>query len=332
SGTALGARFDELAELRALIPAEIRPRVRLCLDTCHLYSSGYDLVNEWDAVWSQWDRVVGWDCLKCIHLNDSLTPFGSRRDRHAWIAEGSIGPEPFRRVMREERFADVFKIIETPKEEDPVRHDRRMLRRLKAYALKAVAVCAFAIVGLVSGAKAQTRVGAAAGVALMTDLARDSIVQPFTVRPDPGPAINFWIESTLDPHYTVAARFGTSWTHLTRHEADSTAEVTPLTTWTVAVTLSRILIKDVAVYGKAGAVVYQADRYQSNLFREGASPEPLLGAGITASRPLGSGLMLVVDLGYDVHRFSTQALRDAGFSGDRLVHRIGLSVGVSRGL
>src|SRR5204863_22453 len=83
----------------------------------------------------------------------------------------------------------------------------------------------------------------------------------------------------------VAARFGTSWTHLTRHEGDSAADVTPLSTWTAAVTLSRTLTKDFAVYGKAGAIVYQADRVGSNLFRDGASPQPLLGAGITASRP-----------------------------------------------
>jgi deoxyribonuclease-4 len=134
TGTALGARFEELAQLRALMPPEIQPRVGCCLDTCHLYSAGYDLVNDWEGVWGEWDRIVGSEHLKCFHLNDSQTPFGSHRDRHAWIGEGSIGPEPFRRIMRESRFDDVLKIIETPKEDEPVRHDRRMLRRLKRYA------------------------------------------------------------------------------------------------------------------------------------------------------------------------------------------------------
>ena len=134
SGTALGSRFEELAELRALMPPDIQPRIGFCADTCHLYSSGYDLVNDWDGIWTQWEKILGWDCLKCLHLNDSQTPFGSRRDRHAWIAEGSLGAEPFRRVMREPRFSGVIKIIETPKEDEPVRHDRRMLRRLKAFA------------------------------------------------------------------------------------------------------------------------------------------------------------------------------------------------------
>jgi deoxyribonuclease-4 len=63
-----------------------------------------------------------------------MTPRGSRRDRHAWIAEGSLGAEPFRRIMQDERFAGVIKVIETPKADDPEHHDRRMLRRLRAYA------------------------------------------------------------------------------------------------------------------------------------------------------------------------------------------------------
>lgn len=138
TGTALGSRFEELAELRALMPEEIRRRVGFCADTCHLYSAGYDLVRDWDGVWSDWDRLIGLEHLRCLHLNDSQTPLGSRRDRHAWIGEGSLGPEPFRRIMREPRFAGVLKIIETPKDNDPVRHDRRMLRRLRSYATKPV--------------------------------------------------------------------------------------------------------------------------------------------------------------------------------------------------
>ncbi len=134
TGTALGSRFDELAELRALMPAEVRDRVGFCADTCHLYSSGHDLVGDWDGVWEEWDRVIGWKHLKCLHLNDSQTPFASRKDRHAWIGEGTLGPEPFRRIMTDPRFAGVIKIIETPKGSDPARHDRRMLRRLKSYA------------------------------------------------------------------------------------------------------------------------------------------------------------------------------------------------------
>ena len=80
------------------------------------------------------DRVVGLAHLKCLHLNDSRVARGSRIDRHAWIGEGAIGPDAFRRIMRDPNLVGVIKIIETPKADDPVRHDRRMLRRLRAYA------------------------------------------------------------------------------------------------------------------------------------------------------------------------------------------------------
>ncbi len=133
SGTALGARFEELRDLRNALPDGIRTRVGFCLDTAHLHAAGYDLARI-EAVWEEFDRVIGLDLLKCLHLNDSRAARGSRVDRHEWIAEGQIGPEPFRRIMRDARLAGVVKIIETPKRDDPLRHDRRMLRRLRAYA------------------------------------------------------------------------------------------------------------------------------------------------------------------------------------------------------
>jgi deoxyribonuclease-4 len=134
SGTALGTSFEELARLRDAIGEDVRHRIGFCLDTCHLYSSGYDLVTRYDAVWEEWDRVVGLRHLGCLHLNDSRTPFNSRRDRHALIAEGTLGAEPFRRIMRDPRFRQLPKLLETPKGDDEVTNDRRMLRRLRAYA------------------------------------------------------------------------------------------------------------------------------------------------------------------------------------------------------
>ena len=134
SGTALGATFTELAELRDRVPAALRSRVGVCLDTAHLHAAGYDVTGGWETLWDAFDRTVGSDQLRCLHLNDSQAGRGSRLDRHEWIGDGTLGPIPFRRVMREPRFARVVKIIETPKRDDPVRHDRRMLRRLRAYA------------------------------------------------------------------------------------------------------------------------------------------------------------------------------------------------------
>ena len=133
SGTALGSRFEELRDLRNALPDDVRTRVAFCLDTAHLHAVGYDLRHV-ETVWEEFDRLIGLELLKCLHLNDSRAPAGSRVDRHEWIGEGRIGPEPFRRIMRNPDLAGVVKIIETPKRDDPLRHDRRMLRRLRAYA------------------------------------------------------------------------------------------------------------------------------------------------------------------------------------------------------
>src|SRR5947209_16725326 len=134
AGTALGSTFEELRALRDGLPAGARARVGFCLDTAHLHAAGYDVATALEEVWERFEREVGLTHLKCLHLNDSKGGLGSRLDRHQWIGEGTIGPEPFRRIMRDPRLAPVIKIIETPKGDDPIRHDRRMLRRLRAYA------------------------------------------------------------------------------------------------------------------------------------------------------------------------------------------------------
>ncbi len=133
SGTALGASFEDLAAIIAFVPEPHRSRMGVCADTCHLYAAGYDLVKDFDGVWNQFDDVVGRDRLKALHLNDSKTPFGSHRDRHELIGEGTLGPKPFRRIIADERFASIPKVIETPKLDDATRTDRRMLNRLRAY-------------------------------------------------------------------------------------------------------------------------------------------------------------------------------------------------------
>ena len=133
TGTSLGRDFAELATLRRLIPEPHRARIGFCADTCHLYSAGYDLVQDSDGVWAEWDEVLGLSHLRCLHLNDSKTPFASHRDRHELIGEGSLGPVPFQYLMRDRRFDHVVKVLETPKGDDMVTLDRKMLRRLRAY-------------------------------------------------------------------------------------------------------------------------------------------------------------------------------------------------------
>ncbi|UCC75139.1 MAG: deoxyribonuclease IV [Gemmatimonadota bacterium] len=130
-GTALGASFEELAALLDGIGHDFQELLGVCIDTAHLLAAGYDLVADYDGVMRELDRLVGLDRVRLFHLNDSKTPLGSRVDRHEQIGEGYLGLEPFRRLMRDPRFRDVPKVIETPKGEEPLRNDRKNLRRLR---------------------------------------------------------------------------------------------------------------------------------------------------------------------------------------------------------
>jgi deoxyribonuclease-4 len=134
SGTSLGARFEELARIIEYVPAPLRDRMGVCLDSCHLYAAGYDIVKDYDGVWRHFGDVVGFERLRGLHLNDSKTKLGSRRDRHELIGEGALGATPFRRIMTDERLANIPKVIETPKLDDAAKTDRRMLKRLRGYA------------------------------------------------------------------------------------------------------------------------------------------------------------------------------------------------------
>lgn len=137
SGTALGATFDELAQIIERIDPALRDRVGVCVDTCHIYSAGYDVVQDYEGVLQRFDDTLGLARLRVMHLNDSKTPFSSRRDRHELIAEGSLGEVPFRRIMNDERLRAVPKVIETPKLDDATATDTRMLERLRGYAIDA---------------------------------------------------------------------------------------------------------------------------------------------------------------------------------------------------
>jgi deoxyribonuclease IV len=131
AGSVLGSTFQEIAAILDGIRAPFRDRVGVCLDTCHAFAAGYDLVTDYDAVFESFHREIGLDRLLLFHLNDSLRPLGSRVDRHAGIGEGMLGPEPFRRIMNDPRFRAVPKVLETPKGDDPAVMDRLNLRRLR---------------------------------------------------------------------------------------------------------------------------------------------------------------------------------------------------------
>jgi deoxyribonuclease IV len=133
SGKVLGARFQELADIRNRISETNRARVGICFDTCHVFSAGYDLRDRFDEVVAEFDAVIGLQHLRLFHLNDSQRPFASRKDRHAAIGEGSLGDEPFRRIMTDPRFREIPKVLETPKGDEPVAEDRRNLARLQGF-------------------------------------------------------------------------------------------------------------------------------------------------------------------------------------------------------
>ncbi|PYR60972.1 MAG: deoxyribonuclease IV [Acidobacteria bacterium] len=116
-GTALGATFEQLASIIAKM--NDHPRVGVCLDTCHLLASGYDVCSPdgYAETFAQFGRLIGFERLKVWHLNDSKKPLGSRVDRHAHIGEGCLGLEPFRRIVNDRRFRELPMLLETPKEE-----------------------------------------------------------------------------------------------------------------------------------------------------------------------------------------------------------------------
>jgi len=113
-GSEVGSRFEEI---RAIIDrTQEKGRLGVCLDTCHVYSAGYDIVNNLDGVLEEFDRVIGLDRLKAIHLNDSLTPFNSHKDRHACIGEGSLGLDAIVRFINHPRLRELPFYLETPNE------------------------------------------------------------------------------------------------------------------------------------------------------------------------------------------------------------------------
>ena len=112
-GSEVGGRFEEL---KAIIDAVGSEHVGVCMDTCHVYDAGYDIVNDLDGVLAEFDRVVGLDRLKALHINDSKNPFASHKDRHECIGQGSLGVSTFARIVNHPILADKPMILETPNE------------------------------------------------------------------------------------------------------------------------------------------------------------------------------------------------------------------------
>ena len=127
-GSEIGRSFEEL---RAILDrVELSAKMGICLDTCHVWDAGYDIVNRLDEVLEAFDAVIGLERLKAVHINDSMNPCGSRKDRHARIGEGTIGLEAFGRIVRHPGLRDLPFILETPNDDAGWAEEIRLLRSL----------------------------------------------------------------------------------------------------------------------------------------------------------------------------------------------------------
>lgn len=128
-GSEVGGRFEEL---KAIIDAVGSDRLGVCLDTCHVWDGGYDIVNDLDGVLREFDSVVGLDRLYALHLNDSKNPRDSHKDRHACIGDGSLGLDTFRNIINHPVLAGLPMILETPNELPGYQKEIALLREMEA--------------------------------------------------------------------------------------------------------------------------------------------------------------------------------------------------------
>lgn len=111
-GSEIGRSFEELKAIYDGV--DRKERLRVCFDTCHVNDAGYDIVNHYDDVFAEFDRVIGLEQIAAFHVNDSLNPLGAHKDRHANIGKGTIGYDTLHRLVHDETFTNVPKILETP--------------------------------------------------------------------------------------------------------------------------------------------------------------------------------------------------------------------------
>lgn len=127
-GSEIGSRFEELREI--LDRVTLSDKLGVCLDTCHVYDAGYDIVGDLDGVLETFDAVIGLEKLKAIHINDSKNPYESHKDRHEKIGDGSIGKDAFRRIITHEKLRDLPFLLETPNDLDGYKAEIELLKEL----------------------------------------------------------------------------------------------------------------------------------------------------------------------------------------------------------
>ena len=125
-GSEIGGRFEELKQILDLV--DLSDHMGVCLDTCHVWDGGYDIVNHLDEVLNEFDQIIGLNRLKAIHLNDSQNPLGAHKDRHAKLGEGYIGLDPFRRIVTHPILGKLPFYMETPNDLDGYAREIHMMR------------------------------------------------------------------------------------------------------------------------------------------------------------------------------------------------------------
>lgn len=128
-GSEVGSRFEELAEIISRASSNAPERLGVCLDTCHIYSAGYDIVNRLDEVLEEFDRVIGLNRLHAIHLNDSMTEFASHKDRHERLGHGTIGKDALIRFINHSALKGIPVNLETPNELPGYEEEIALLRQ-----------------------------------------------------------------------------------------------------------------------------------------------------------------------------------------------------------
>lgn len=125
-GSEIGSSFEELREI--IDRVELNEKIGVCLDTCHVYDAGYDIVGDLDGVLEHFDEVVGLKRLKAIHINDSKNPFASHKDRHEKLGQGSIGTDAFEKIINHKSLCHLPFLLETPNDNDGYKEEIALIK------------------------------------------------------------------------------------------------------------------------------------------------------------------------------------------------------------
>lgn len=128
-GSEIGSKFEELRQI--IDGVKLQEKMGVCLDTCHVSDAGYDIINDLDGVLEEFDKIIGLDRLKAIHINDSMNPCGAHKDRHQKIGEGYIGVDAFERIINHSKLKDLPFFLETPNELEGYAKEIALLKDLR---------------------------------------------------------------------------------------------------------------------------------------------------------------------------------------------------------